>query len=154
MTKWAMCYAASKIKRTRAACADGSNYAKTTWGPTVTNRTEFYMKFFFEQDVARRAGTVIHEGRHASTCAHNGGDDCDRGTSCDKSWEDGCKDIGNQKGANRYQVQFLASYVRYATRATSTLRSSARDKANDILARGYKNEPCLVVASDGQIKSC
>jgi len=153
VTKWAMCWAADNIKRTWAKCGNGgtSGTLATTFRPTVgTKRTEFYWPFFYGQSVVRRASTVFHEARHASSCGHNAKDsDCDRGESCDKSWSDGCKDLGKQAGANRYQVSFLAWYIASAWRATSGLKDDARSRANDVLNRGFKSDPCFRISSSG-----
>lgn len=157
MTLWAMCWSGNQIKRTRAQCGSGSEdgtLASTKRGATVTDRTEFYWPFFYGQDVVRRASTILHEARHADSCGHNGGDDCDRGTSCDKSWADGCQDLGNQQGANRWQITYLGWYVITAWRTTDALRDSARSRANNVLDQGFKDEPCLNMTASGTLVSC
>jgi hypothetical protein len=157
MTLWAMCWSGNQIKRTRAQCGSGSKEgtpASTYLGPTATDRTEFKWPFFYGESIANRAAIIVHEARHADGCRHNGGDDCEWGSSCDKSWADGCNDLGSQHGSNRWQASYLSWYVGTAWRTTVALRLSALIVANDILDRGFKDEPCLNMTASGSVVSC
>ncbi len=162
MLLWAECYAANSIDELDGRCGSGSassgSYARTTFG-SVDDYTNLYWRFFYGENIAERAATLFHEARHAGAwCHHSSDSSCPRGTSCDPSYENGCQGFGSGsgKGANGVQVDYFSWYVASALsyRTTSALKTRARDKANDILTRGFQKDPCLIMRSNGSLMSC
>ena len=84
-------------------------------GPIIDNKTELYVPFFFKSTVSMRAGTIIHEARHASWKGHDDG-------SNDSSWE--------YNGAWRYQVSWLAWFVNKCPNTSAALKVAAVQRAN------------------------
>jgi hypothetical protein len=127
--RWAYNYAESAIDELDARC-EGHNgaLAHTQWGPIIDNYTQLYLSFFYGYSVPERAGTIVHEARHAEWRGHDSCS-CPRGASCDARWEDG--------GANSYQIYYLWWFVDSGVNTTTAMKQRAQDRANDILGRGF-----------------
>jgi len=155
ITQWAMCWSAANIDELDGRCGNGgtSGTAATTHRG-VDDYTELYWPFFYGMDVVQRAASVFHEARHANGCGHNAGTSCPRGGSCDNKWNQGCGTSTSQ-GANQFEVNYLSWYANSAWRTTPTLRTSAVSRANDILATGFRVDPCIrMSANGGTFKTC
>lgn len=112
-----------------------SYYARTYHFPVIVDeKTELSYSFFYDVSAPERAGTLVHEARHANGKGHSADDDeCPRGGSCDTHWEDW--------GANTYHVTWLWWFVATGVNTTPALKDLARDKANYILSAGYRTPP-------------
>lgn len=147
VTEWAMCWSMNQITRLEPDCGNHANASATSSGRVKVYRP-FYNNNYYNP--VQRAGTIFHEARHASGCAHNASDSsCPRGASCDKSWTNGCPASGKDDGANRFHVTYLAWYLATATRINATLRDLAQANANSILADAFKTKPCHSLDSYG-----
>jgi hypothetical protein len=139
--RWGYPYAATHIDELDGRCGSGDKNkgarATTTWGPIVDNKTELYWPFFYGEVVSERAGTILHEARHAAGKGHNGGSGCPRGTSCDSSW--------GYEGANMYQVLYLWWFYLDGTRTTSGMKQFAKLEAQGIIDRGFNVNPGFVI---------
>lgn len=131
---WGGNFAAKNIDELDARCGDGTARASTrTGGLFVDEWTRLYLPFFYNENVIQRAGTVLHESRHANGKSHNGGTGCPRRASCDKTWE-------NER-ANMYQALWLW-WFRVEGRAwTSAMSQQAKDEANYVIDRGFNTKP-------------
>lgn len=126
-------YVVNSIDEIQTNCSTAeTKFAYTTWGFWVDDWTRLYLPFFYGLSVPERAGTLVHEARHANEVGHDGGTGCPRAASCDTSW--------NYQGANRYQVQWLWYYAGTSPAAVD-LRLKAIDRANAILATGFNTDP-------------
>src|SRR5262245_14032290 len=85
-----------------------------------------YMPFFYGSTVPMRAGTIIHEARHASWVGH----DVD---PKDSSWA--------YNGAWRFHVSWLAWFARACQNSTLALKASAVQRANAILDNAFVTDP-------------
>jgi len=137
--RWGYPYSASKIDELNGRCGDGTAIARTWWGGWifVDDRTNLYLSFFYNWSISARAGTIVHEARHAAGKGHNGGDDCPRGGSCDEKW--------TTYGANTYQVLYLWWYYVDGTRTTTALRNLAATRAQSIIDNGFVEKPPYVI---------
>lgn len=160
--EWAYCWAGNQIDELDGRCGSGNassgSRARTQFGPIIDNWTRLYWPFFYGESVVQRAGTIFHEARHAHGWCNHGGS-CPRGSSCDKSWNDGCFGVGSGSGAgaNTYQVLWLNWFATTARSGwiNSTIRANAVAEANSILSRAYQNDPCFRMNSSGFfISSC
>ena len=151
-----------EIDELDAMCTGGrTSRAYTAYGPIIDNYTELYMPFFYNENVLQKAGTLMHEARHADWCGHSGnswlqlvGKGCISGsTSCDKSFEDGCSGVGSPsgKGANGVQALWLWWFTFDADNfhGTNPLRDMARDEANRILDTMFDEAPCFNITRNG-----
>lgn len=75
--QWGCRFARNAIDELHGRCGSDS-IAWTQWGPFIDSETELYLAFF-AQAVSLRAGTLIHEARHADGRGHDKGDN-------DSSW--------------------------------------------------------------------
>lgn len=159
-TLWAQCWAASKTDEVDSSCATDDNATAHGCQNCIGDcRTVLKKGFFYSNNPARRASILFHEARHTggSGCGHNAADSsCDRGRSCEYSWEHGCEEFThpNENGANSYQVLYIESYVFYGWRTTPTMKSSMVSLGNVILDNAYDNEPCKNMTSNGLIFPC
>jgi hypothetical protein len=133
--RWGGSYARSHIDELDARCGDGTLFGYTQWG--VDAYTDLYLPFFYQLSVPERAGTILHESRHADGVSHDAGTNCPRMGSCDSSWE--------YNGANRWQVVWLWDYAFTAVDTNLALRDRARDRGNAILAGGFTTAPGFVI---------
>jgi hypothetical protein len=160
---WGGNYSMREIDELDARCGDGSKRASTRWGILIDNYTRLYLPFFYNENVVERAGTILHEARHADWCGHNGNDgsnNCPSGSgSCDESFESGCSGIGSPsgRGATGYQAVWLWWFTVDADSitGTSTRKAFARDEANRIFNTMFDVNPCInITSSGGVIDTC
>lgn len=90
--------------------------------------TRLYPPFFYGYGVPERAGTIVHEARHADGKDHNCSS-CPRGASCDKRWRD--------NRANTYQVLYHWWFIDSGVNSTNAMKRRAQNRANSILSRGF-----------------
>lgn len=161
--RWAGNYTVREFDELDARCGDDETRAHTEWGPIIDNYTELYLPFFYNENVVQRAGTLVHESRHADWCGHNGNDDANAcramSNSCDEKYKDGCTGIGSPsgRGANGYQILWLWWYAFEADSQHSnvTMKDFARDEANRILNTMLDANPCFNITSNGdKINTC
>ena len=124
--QWGCRYARNEIDELDARCGDGSAFARTRWGILVDNWTRLYLPFFYSQGVSLRAGTLVHEARHADWKGHNSGNN-------DSSW--------GYNGAWRYHVCWLAWFAHAGTRTSAAMRTMARQRANNIINTRFVTHP-------------
>lgn len=156
ITLWAQCWSASQIDELDGRCPSASlttgNAALTKHGDAIDNWTQLYWPFFYGMDVSVRAASIFHEARHASGCTHNGGTRCRRGSSCDQSYGNGCKEPRSngdpRQGSNEYEVNYLIWFAQTGWRATSSMKTAARNRANSVLQDGFEFDPCIRIADD------
>jgi hypothetical protein len=130
---WAGRYARSNIDELDGSCGTDA-YATTKWGPIIDNYTALKMPFFFQSSVAMRAGTIIHEARHASWKSHD--DDPN-----DSSW--------GFNGAWRYHVCWIAWFLNQCTNSSQAMKDSARQRANQILDNNFTTDPGFRLSPQG-----
>lgn len=161
--RWAGNYTIREYDELDARCGDGSKRAYTQWGVFVDNYTEFYIPFFYDENVVERAGTLVHESRHADWCGHNGNDGSNpcsaMSSSCDEKYKDGCGGFGSPsgRGADGYQILWLWWYAFEADsqHSNATMKAFARDEANRILNTMLDVDPCFNITSNGdKINTC
>ena len=129
--RWAYNYSAREIDELDGRCGNGGTsgvLATTYWGPFVNDRTQLKFPFFYGQGVPERAGTIVHEARHADGKGHVS-DCCPRGGSCDSYWGD--------SRANSYQITYLWWFVDSGVNTTSAMKRRAQSRANSILSSGF-----------------
>lgn len=146
---WVYCWAGNAFEELEARCGNGTERAYTSFGG-FSSYTHLYLPFFYEEDVVQRAGTLVHEARHAEGwCSHECS--CPRGGSCDPNFGAGCTGwfSSDGMGTNAYQVIFLNWYATTATWATDALKASAVIEANYILDQGFCTDPCFRLDSSG-----
>lgn len=155
---WGGNYTMREIDELDARCGDGTQRAYTQWG-WQDNWTQLYLPFFYNENVVERAGTLIHESRHADWCGHNGNDGSNMcpaaSNSCDESFSDGCSGIGSPSG--RGSTGFQALWLWWFTvdadsiTGTSTRKAFARDEANRIFNTMFDVNPCINITSSGAV---
>lgn len=143
---WAWDYIKAKTPEFEGSCSSSAIAATNTNGfcfwPFCGDERIRLMLPFWDQNVATRAGTLIHEARHAGGYDHNASDSsCPREGSCDTSY--------SYRGANTLQVQWLAQYYRSGNASNYAARSAALGRANHILRRGYATCPNVQLNSAG-----
>jgi hypothetical protein len=133
---WFYPFASNAIDELDGRCGNGqtSGTLATTWhGCCSDNRTELYWGFFYGQDVPSRAGTIVHEARHADGGPSHNGSTCAFG-SCDTNW--------GLFGSRTYEVLYVW-WLRFAGDGSITVPVSnlAQTQANAVLAGGFDNRP-------------
>lgn len=147
---WAYCWSGNAIGLLDSDC-DMDSRATTKYGILVSTSTKLHTSFFYDENVAQRAATIFHEGRHAQGwCQHQG--NCARG-NCDPNWANGCVGFGSGsgKGSNAYTVLFLNWFATTA-RATwinISIRNAAITEGNDYLSGAFSTDPCMRMNSEG-----
>ena len=125
--EWGGRFARNAIDELDARCGDGDAFARTQWGPIVDNWTRLFLNFFYGQGVSRRAGTLLHEARHADGRGH------DRGNN-DSSWA--------YNGAWRWHVCWLGLVlVAEGRNSSAAMKAQARQRANNILNNNFAVHP-------------
>lgn len=124
--EWGCRFARNNIDELDARCGSGGSIAYTRWGPIIDNYTQLYLPFFFGQGVSLRAGTLIHEARHADGKGHNSG-------SNDSSW--------SYNGAWRWQVCWLAWFAFEGVATSTAMKNQARQRANNIINTNFDTHP-------------
>jgi hypothetical protein len=124
--EWGCRFARNHIDEVDGRCGDGNAFAATWEGAFVDDRTELYMPFFYGENVVLRAGTILHESRHADGKGHDSGKN-------DSSW--------GYNGAWRWHVCWLAWFAFEAQFTTPALKTAATQKANNILNTRFDTPP-------------
>ncbi len=106
--------------------SDGVVAATVDGGVFVDSWTQLYIPFFYRQGVSLRAGTLIHESRHAD------GKDHDRGNK-DSSWA--------FNGAWRWQVAWLSGFANEGKRTSIAMKTEAKQRANNIINTRFETNP-------------
>ncbi|MGZ5443167.1 MAG: hypothetical protein ACXW5U_14255 [Thermoanaerobaculia bacterium] len=132
---WFYGFAKDSIDELDGECGNGrtsGTLAYTTWG-WQDNYTELYWGFFYGQDVPSRAGSLVHEARHADSWEGHDGSSCTAG-SCDISW-------GSNR-ARRFEVLYVW-WLRFAGGGSITTNTSnlAQARANTVLVTAFDNRP-------------
>jgi len=138
--RWAYPYSASNIDELDGRCGSGDKNKgarATTYTGLQDNRTVLKWPFFYGEVVVQRAGTILHEARHAGGKSHNGGSGCPRGKSCDTNW--------NYEGANMYQALYLWWFRVDGTRTTTGMKNWAKSEAQNIIDRAFNTNPGYVI---------
>ena len=138
--RWGYPYSATKIDELDGRCGSGdanSGARATTYTGLQDNRTVLKWPFFYGEVVVQRAGTVLHEARHAGGKGHNGGSGCPRGTSCDTTW--------GYEGANMYQALYLWWFRDSGTRTTTGMRNWARTEGQNVIDFAFNTNPGFVI---------
>jgi hypothetical protein len=139
--RWGGNYAIREIDELDGRDCGFSNspLATTYYGPFIDNYTQLWPKFFYGgYDAVLRAGTLVHEARHADGFGHSESDTrCPRGGSCDTRFGD--------SGANTYQVRWLSEFSSLATQHPIEMRRVAANRANAILRTGYRYDTGVVI---------
>jgi hypothetical protein len=132
---WAGRFARENFDELDGRCGDiNGAFASTQWGTFVDNWTQLKLPFFFRSSVSMRAGTLIHEARHASWKGHD--DDPN-----DSSW--------GFNGAWRYQVCWVSWFLNRCQNTTAALKTSARQRANQILDNNFTTDPGFRLDANG-----
>ena len=136
MLWWGGRYARSHIDELDARCGDGSAFAATqTGGWFVDEWTRLFLGFFYSKAVPNRAGTLVHEARHAHAGkGHNS-------NGIDPDWA--------YNGAFRYQVTWLAWFVNQCDNTSVAMKTRARQEANNFLASRFATDPGFRLDPDG-----
>jgi len=124
--EWGCRFARNAIDELDARCGSAGTIARTQWGPIIDNWTQLYLSYFYGQGVSLRAGTLVHEARHADGKGH------DRGNN-DSSW--------GYNGAWRWQVCWLAWFAAVGTQTSTAMRTQARQRANNIINGNFVTHP-------------
>jgi hypothetical protein len=123
---WGCRYVRENIDELDARCGDDSAFAETrTGGVFVDEWTRLYWPFF-SQAVSLRAGTLVHESRHAGGKGHDSGNN-------DSSWD--------YNGAWRWQVCWLSWFAAAGQRTSDALKTIARQRANAIIDSNFTTHP-------------
>jgi len=108
------------------ACGElGGPRARTSQEDGVT---ELFRPFFYEWSVPLRAGTLLHEARHAEGVSHDG----TNGRN-DSDW--------GYNGAWRWNVCWLALFYFSGENTSKPLRMIAKHRANIILSERFDTSP-------------
>jgi hypothetical protein len=123
---WGCRYVRENIDELDARCGDGNTIATTRTGGTGVDEWTQLFLLFFEQGVSLRAGTLVHESRHAGGNSHDDENN-------DSSWE--------YNGAWRWQVCWLAWFAFAGQRTSAALKTIARQRANTIIDSNFTTHP-------------
>lgn len=124
--QWGCRFARNAIDELDARCGDGTAFAQTQWGAFVNDWTRLFLPYFYSQGVSLRAGTIVHEARHADGKGHDSGNN-------DSSW--------GYNGAWRWQVCWLAWFAAAGTRTSAAMKTQARQRANNIINGNFVTHP-------------
>ena len=132
--EWGCRFARNAIDELDARCgistctpgACSGTIARTQWGPIIDNWTRLFLPYFYNQGVSLRAGTLIHEARHADGKGHNRANN-------DSSW--------GYKGAWRWQVAWLAWFAFEGANTSAAMRTQATQRANNIINYNFDTHP-------------
>lgn len=124
--EWGCRFARNHIDELDGRCGDGSAFATTYWGPFTDDRTQLNLLFFYGEGVSLRAGTILHESRHADGVGHDSGNN-------DSSWD--------YNGAWRWQVCWLAWFAHEGVNTSVAMQTQATQRANNILNSNFDVNP-------------
>ncbi len=132
---WGGRYSRNHIDELDARCGDGSAFAQTrSGGWFVDEWTRLFLDFFYTQAVPSRAGTLVHEARHADAGkSHTGGRDPD--------WA--------YNGAFRFQIAWLAWFINQTNNTSTAMKTIARQDANVRLATRFITDPGFRIDANG-----
>jgi hypothetical protein len=152
---WGGNYTMREIATLKGRCGTNSETrALTQWGGS-DEFTKLFVPFHYGENVVQRAGTLVHEARHADGCGHNGNDGSNeclaKSDSCDEKYKDGCDDGTTRRGGVGIQVLWLWAYAARADsqHSNSTMKDFAQDEANSRLNRKLDVNPCFNINSSG-----
>lgn len=132
---WAGRFSRENIDELDGRCGSMKGASATTqWGPGIDNWTQLKLPFFFKSTVSMRAGTIIHEARHADWKGHD--DDPN-----DSSWE--------FKGAWRYHVSWISWFLNQCKNTSVAMKDAARQRANTILDKNFTSDPGFRLDANG-----
>jgi len=125
---WARRFFRERIVGLAARCRSNSSPESAAATPRGyrAGRTLLFVPFFYERTVPERAGTLLHEARHADDVPHNAG-------KRDSSWE--------YDGAWRWHVCWLAWFISSGVVTSPVLKDKARQRANFILDERFVKWP-------------
>lgn len=133
---WGGRYARDQIDELDARCGDGTAFASTrTGGWFVDEWTRLFLDFFYTEGVPERAGTLVHEARHA-----------DAGKSHDGNGQD--PDWAHS-GANVFQIAWLAWFINQCQNTSPAMKTRARQDANSRLATRFVTDPGFRIDANG-----
>ena len=139
--RWGTNYARAEIDELDGRCGSGTtssgNFALTAHGCCGDNWTRLYWPFFYGEPVVDRAGTIMHEARHAGGKRHSESNACPRGKACDASW--------NSEGANMYQALWLWWFRVEGQEWATGMRERARDTGNRVIQTAFNTTPPHVI---------
>lgn len=124
--QWGCRFARNAIDELDARCGTGTAIAQTQWGAFANDWTRLFLPYFYGQGVSLRAGTIVHEARHADGRGHDSGNN-------DSSW--------GYNGAWRWQVCWLAWFAAAGTRTSTAMKTQARQRANNIINGNFVTHP-------------
>jgi len=124
--EWGCRYARNSIDELDGRCGDGSAFATTYTGAFTDDRTQLYLPFFYGEGVSLRAGTILHESRHADGVGHDSGNN-------DSSWD--------YNGAWRWQVCWLAWFAFEGVNTSVAMKTQATQRANNIINSNFDVNP-------------
>lgn len=130
-------FSSNAIDELEARCGGGNLTGSITLATTFTgaqdNRTELYWGYFYALDVAGRAGTIVHEARHADGGPSHNCNTCSAG-SCDSNW--------NLWGSRSYEVDYLW-WLRATggAKITNAMSILAKNRANGVLSSAFCKRP-------------
>jgi hypothetical protein len=142
MLHWGRHYVRDQMRDVRAACGDGSAVATTFDYWIFGHHVELYLAFFYDHNVAERAGTLVHESRHFGGKGHDAdfpaGSVYGEGKSgADSSWD--------YNGAWMYNVLYLWWFYAAGVRTTDALKQSAKQRANLIIDNAFATHPGFTI---------
>lgn len=124
--EWGCRFARNAIDELDARCGTGGAFARTYSGPFTDDRTQLFLPFFYSQGVSRRAGSILHEARHADGKGHDSGNN-------DSSWD--------YNGAWRWQVCWLAWFAFEGVSTSAAMKTQATQRANNIINSNFDTHP-------------
>jgi hypothetical protein len=98
-------------------------------GPFVNDKAELYLASF-AQAVSLRAGTLVHEARHADGKGHDSGGN-------DSSW--------GYNGAWRCQVCWRVGFAFAGTRTSDAMKTLATQRSNNVRNSRFDTHPVVNV---------
>lgn len=132
---WFYAFSSNAIDELDGECGNGRTFGTlaTTFSGLQDNRTELYWGYFYGQDVPSRAGTIVHEARHADGGPSHDGSSCSAG-SCDSAW--------GLWGSRTYEVLYLWWLRAAGGGSVSTAVSNlSQARANTVLATAFDARP-------------
>lgn len=134
---WARRYCYNQIDSLRSLCGDGSAVASAS-GSNV----DLFLDYWYGQDVAVRASTLLHEARHIGGKAHDAdfpdGSSFGEGGGADSSWD--------YEGAWMYETLYLWWFYADGRHSTTALKERARQEANVYIDNAFATHPGFNIA--------
>ncbi|MFY9622231.1 MAG: hypothetical protein WAQ99_20615 [Pyrinomonadaceae bacterium] len=153
---WGGNYTIREFANLKGRCGSDDIVAETLFGGFPwDNYTKLFIPFFYDEDVVTRAGTLIHEARHADGCGHNGNDGSNEciaeSESCDEKYKEGCNDGTIRRGGVGIKILWLWAYAARADsqHSNSSMKVFAQDEANVRLNTFLDVDPCFNINSSG-----